>query len=145
MRPLALIATLTLAAAPLAAQQRAQVKIAHATSDQVQAAHGAELAGQKFALGEHNEKHAVFSADVGNRMETDGTQLKLRYELEFRMKPDKDSLALWLQRETLVGETRDGEERRQDRDPKDNLGTFQNVLNNVKARLEAPADSTGES
>jgi DNA-binding protein H-NS len=94
-------------------------------------------------LGEHNDKHAVFSANAGNRMETDGTQLTLRYELEFRMKPDKDTLSVWLQKESLVGETRDGQERRQERDPKNNLNTFQNVLNSVKARLEQPADSSG--
>ena len=143
MRTLALTTALALVATPLAAQQRAQVKIAHATPEQVQAAIGEELAGQHFELGEHNDKHAVFSANAGNRMETDGTQLTLRYELEFRMKPEKDSLSVWLQKETLVGETRDGQERRQERDPKDNRSTFQGVLNSVKARIEQPADSSG--
>lgn len=143
MRSLALTTALALLAAPLAAQQRAQVRIAHATPEQAQTALGAELAGQHFELREHNEKHAIFSANAGNRMETDGTQLQLRYELEFRMKPEKDSLSLWLQKETLVGESRDGQERRQERDPKDNFNTFQNVLNSVKARLESPADSAG--
>jgi hypothetical protein len=76
-------------------------------------------------------------------METDGTQLTLRYELEFRMKPEKDSISVWLQKETLVGESRDGQERRQERDPKDNFDTFQGVLNSVKTRLEQPADSSG--
>jgi hypothetical protein len=144
MRPLALTTALALVAAPLAAQQRAQVKIAHATPEQAQTAIGEELAGQHFELREHNDKHAIFSASAGNRMETDGTQLTLRYELEFRMKPEKDSLSVWLQKETLVGETRDGQERRQERDPKDNLNTFQGVLSSVKARMEAPADSTGQ-
>ncbi|HET7602711.1 MAG TPA: hypothetical protein VFK36_06805 [Gemmatimonadales bacterium] len=143
MRTLALTTALALVAAPLAAQQRAQVKIAHATPEQAQAAIGEELAGQHFELREHNEKHAIFSASAGNRMETDGTQLTLRYELEFRMKPEKDSLSVWLQKETLVGETRDGQERRQERDPKDNRSTFQGVLNSVKARIEQPADSSG--
>jgi hypothetical protein len=143
MRILALTTALALVAAPLAAQQRAQVKIAHSTPEQVQAALGAELTNQKFELREHNDKHAIFSASAGNRMETDGTQLTLRYELEFRMKPEKDSISVWLQKETLIGESRDGQERRQERDPKDNFNTFQGVLNNVKARLEQPADSSG--
>ena len=143
MRILALTTALALVAAPLAAQQRAQVKIAHCTPEQVQAALGAELTNQKFELREHNDKHAIFSASAGNRMETDGTQLTLRYELEFRMKPEKDSISVWLQKETLIGESRDGQERRQERDPKDNFNTFQGVLNNVKARLEQPADSSG--
>jgi hypothetical protein len=143
MRTLALTTVMALLAAPLAAQQRAQVGVAHATPEQVQAALGAVLAGQKFELREHNEKHAIFSANAGNRMETDGTQLTLRYELEFRMKPEKDSISVWLQKETLVGESRDGQERRQERDPKDNFDTFQGVLNSVKTRLEQPADSAG--
>jgi hypothetical protein len=143
MRLLAFATALVLVAAPLAAQQHAQVKIAHATPDQVQAALGAVLAGQKFELREHNAKHAIYSASAGNRMETGGPRLTLRYELEFRTKPDKDSIAVWLQKETLVGESRAGQERRQERDPKDNFDTFQTVLNSVKARMENPADSAG--
>ncbi len=139
MRPLLLAAALVVVAAPLHAQERARVTVAHATPEQVRAALGTELAGQKFELREHNEKHLIFSANAGNRMETDGTQLTLRYELEFRMKPEKDSISVWLQKETLVGESRDGQERRQERDPESNFVTFQGVLNNVKARLEQPA------
>ena len=143
MRPLLLTAALAVLAAPLPAQDRAQVTIAHATPEQVRAALSTELAGQKFELGEHNDKHAVFAADAGSSMQTDGTQLKLHYELEFRMKPGKDSLSVWLFKESLVGESRDGQERRQERDPKNNFVTFQGVLDKVKARVEQPADTSG--
>jgi hypothetical protein len=143
MRPYLLIPALAIFAAPLAAQEHAKVTIAHATPEQAQAALSTELAAQKFELGEHNAKRAVYSADNGSTMLTDGTQLKLRYELEFRMKPANDSLSLWLFKETLVGESRDGQERRQERDPTNNFGTFQGVLNSVKAKLESPADTSG--
>ena len=117
--------------------------IAHATPEQVRAALSTELAGQKFELGEHNAKHAVFAADAGSTALTDGTQLKLHYEIEFRMKPASDSLSVWLFKESLVGESRDGQERREERDPKNNFVTFQGILDKIKASLEQPADTSG--
>lgn len=142
--PLAALLLAAALASPAAAQDRAQVTIAHTTPDSVRSALTAELAGQHFEPREHNAKHAVYSADKGSQMLRDGTELKVRYELEFEMKPTHDSLRVWLARETLVGETKVGMDRRVEQDPQKNLTSFQGILDNVKKRIESPpADSSG--
>jgi hypothetical protein len=142
MRPLLLATVLLLAAAPLAAQERATVTIARATPDRVQQALATELAAQKFEAANHNNKHALYVVDQGRQMRPDGTELKVHYELDFRWKPAGDSLRVWLQSESMVGVSRDGNELRTERDPKANLSSFQTILDKVKASLEQSADST---
>ena len=142
MRPSLVVSVLALVAAPLVAQERATVTIARATPDQVQQALTAELAPQKFEAANHNNKHALFVVDQGRQMRPDGTELKVHYELDSRWKPAGDSLRVWLQTESMVGVSRDGNEIRAERDPKANLSSFQTILDKVKASLEQPSDST---
>ncbi len=134
---------LVLGAVPsLAAQDdHASVTVSHATPKAIADVMGEILKPQKFKVASVNRKRITITQPRGSVAQSTGEIVRVRLDVDFTLAEQGDSTRITVASETLVGEGPSFEQRRP-QDPSRNNASYQNLLTQVKARLEAPADST---
>jgi hypothetical protein len=147
MRAAFVVAVLSLAVASQAAIAQG-VTIPNVTPSQVVEALKAELIPQGFAFARANDKNAVFTLDRGmvqqqaNNM-TRGSLVHIVLEFTVRFKQKEEGLQV-LASEELVGNPERGTQFRRPIDSLNERNNMQQLLDGVRARLLAAADSTAK-
>jgi len=125
---------------PLRAQEpQPSVIIAHTTPKAIGEAMRDALKAQNFKLWSNGKKRIVLVQPRGNIAQATGEIIRVRLEVGFTVEEVPEGHRVTVADETLIGERSIGMEQRRPQDLERNRQSYQNLLNQVKATLEAGA------